>query len=409
MMDENNLSSVEKTVRLQGHLVDSDIMSSVLDRVVSLEGKFRFEQFDIGRTNIDPSVTTLTVFARDNAHMDQIMGELTQLGAFVEDENVLVERAPADCVVPERFYSTTNHRTAIKMEGTWIEVERQMMDSVIVVSPDFKKASCRKLRYVKKDDCVVVGTRGIHVMPMEKSRKRSVFDFMNSMVSSERNITVFVRQAATIMREAKSSGGRICVVPGPAVIHTGGSVHLASLIRKGYVDGLLSGNALAVHDVETMLFGTSLGVSLESGKSVEGGHRHHMAAINYINTYGGLRGLFEKGLLTSGIFFECLKNDVPYALAGSIRDDGPIPDVITDMRTAQERYIELLEDVDLVLMLASMLHSIAVGNVLPSYVRTICVDINPAAVTKLVDRGSFQAFGIVTDVSLFLRVLDLLL
>ncbi|MBU7013272.1 MAG: TIGR00300 family protein [Theionarchaea archaeon] len=408
-MDENNPRPVEKTVRLQGHLVDSDIMSSVLDRIVSLEGKFRFEEFDIGKTNVDPSVTILTVFAKDNEHMGLILGELTQLGAFVDDENAMVEKAPADCVVPENFYSTTNHRTAIRIKGTWVEVEEQMMDSVIVVSPDYERASCKKLRYIEKDDYVVVGTRGIHVMPREKSRKRSIFDFMHSVVSSERNITVFVKQAAHIMKDIKSAGGKTCVVPGPAVIHTGGSRHLASLIRKGYIDGLLSGNALAVHDVETMLFGTSLGVSLESGQSVEGGHRHHMAAINHINKYGGLRGLFEKGLLTSGIFFECLSHDVPFALAGSIRDDGPIPDVITDVRTAQEQYIELLEDVDLVLMLASMLHSIAVGNVLPSYVRTICVDINPAAVTKLVDRGSFQAFGIVTDVSLFLRVLDSLL
>jgi lysine-ketoglutarate reductase/saccharopine dehydrogenase-like protein (TIGR00300 family) len=232
---------------------------------------------------------------------------------------------------------------------------------------------------------------------------------MNSVVSSERNITVFVKRVADIMKETKSRNGKICVVAGPAVIHTGGSGHLASLIRKGYVDCILSGNALAVHDVETVLFGTSLGISLESGRSVEGGHRHHMAAINQINKYGGIRGLFENGMLNSGIFCECLKNNVQYALAGSIRDDGPIPDVITDSSAAQEEYIKLLRDIDLTLMLATMLHSIAVGNMLPSYARTICVDINPAAVTKLVDRGSFQASGIVTDVSLFLQVLDSLL
>ncbi|MBU7032495.1 MAG: TIGR00300 family protein [Theionarchaea archaeon] len=402
----NDSESIKRTVRLQGHIVDSGIMASVLDTIIRQNGKFQFEEFEIGKTNIDPSVTVLTIITRTETQMDQIMSELTQLGAFVEGENVRVEHAPADGIVPDTFYSTTNHRTAVMLQGTWVEVDNQMMDSVIVVSPDLALASCRKPRYVKRGDLVVVGRTGIHVMPMEKSRRRSVFDFMGSGVSSERNATILIKEVADVLRETKTKEGKICAVAGPAVVHTGGYSYLASLIRKGYIDCLLSGNALAVHDIENALYGTSLGISLTSGKKVEGGHRHHMAAINEVNHHGGIRGLYDSGRLTSGIFYECLKRGIDYALAGSLRDDGPLLDVISDSIQAQERYRELLDGVNLVLMLATMLHSIAVGNMLPSYVRTVCVDIHADTVTKLADRGSFHAVGIVTDVSLFLRVLD---
>jgi lysine-ketoglutarate reductase/saccharopine dehydrogenase-like protein (TIGR00300 family) len=403
---DNDRELIERTVRLQGHIVDSGIMASVLDTIISQNGKFRFEEFEIGKTNIDPSVTVLTIITQTEDQMDQVMSELTQLGAFVEGENVQTEKAPADGIVPNTFYSTTNHRTAVMLQGKWVEVDDQMMDSVIVVSPDYTRATCRKPRHVKKGDLVVVGRTGIHVMPGEKSRHRSVFDFMGSGVSSERNATILIKEVADVLKETKAKQGRICAVAGPAVVHTGGYSYLASLIRKGYIDCLLSGNALAVHDIENTLYGTSLGISLASGKNIEGGHRHHMAAINEVNSHGGIRGLYDAGKLTSGVFYECLTRGVDYALAGSIRDDGPLQDVITDSVQAQERYRELLKDVDLVLMLATMLHSIAVGNMLPSYVRTVCVDIHADTVTKLADRGSFHAVGIVTDVSLFLRVLD---
>jgi lysine-ketoglutarate reductase/saccharopine dehydrogenase-like protein (TIGR00300 family) len=402
---ENN-QKITKTVRLQGHIVDSGIMASVLDTIVSLNGTFRFEKFEIGKTNVDPSVTVLTIITPTHREMSQIMSELTQLGAFVEGENALTEKAPADGIVPAAFYSTTNHRTAVMIDEKWVEVDNQMMDSVIVISPDFTRAGCKKPRYVKKGELVVVGRNGIHVMPKEKSRRRSVFDFMGSGVSSERNATILIKEVADVIRDTKSQGGKICAVAGPAIVHTGGCLYLASLIKKGYVDCLLSGNALAVHDIENALYGTSLGISLLSGKNVEGGHRHHMAAINEVNKEGGIRGFYEAGKLTSGIFYECLTQGIDFALAGSLRDDGPLRDVITDSIQAQERYRELLTDVDLVLMLATMLHSIAVGNMLPSYVKTVCVDIHADTVTKLADRGSFHAVGIVTDVSLFLKVLD---
>ena len=399
-------TGVKKTVRLQGHIVDSGIMASVLDTIVSRQGTFRFEKFEIGKTNVDPTVTILTIMTQTELQMHQIMSELTQLGAFVEGENVQTDPAPANGIVPDSFYSTTNHRTVVMLQGIWVEVENQMMDSVIVVSPHATRAICKKPRYVKKGELVVVGRTGIHVMPREKSRGRSVFDFMGSGVSSERNATILIKEVAGVLKETKSHHGTICAVAGPAIIHTGGYPYLASLIKKGYVDCLLSGNALAVHDIENALYGTSLGISLTSGKNVEGGHRHHMAAINEVNKQGGIKGLYECGKLTSGIFYECLNRGIDFALAGSLRDDGPLLDVITDFVLAQERYRELLADVDLVLMLATMLHSIAVGNMLPSYVKTVCVDIHADAVTKLADRGSFHAVGIVTDVSLFLKVLD---
>jgi lysine-ketoglutarate reductase/saccharopine dehydrogenase-like protein (TIGR00300 family) len=187
------------------------------------------------------------------------------------------------------------------------------------------------------------------------------------------------------------------------VVHTGGSTYFQDLIKSGYVDVVLSGNALAVHDVEQAFFGTSLGVDLNTGKAIEGGHRHHMRAINTICRAGGLKQAVEQGVLTSGLMYECIKNNVDYVLAGSIRDDGPLPDTIMDLRLAQDRYTEALQDVKLVLALSTMLHGIGVGNMLPSWVKVVCVDINPAVVTKLADRGSSQTIGIVTDVGLFLH------
>jgi len=310
-------------------------------------------------------------------------------------------RADRDGCVPDDFYSTTNLRTHVRHLGGWLEVENQRMDSVIVVEDG--RASCRKLRDVRTGDAIVCGVEGVRAEPEFQERDRLGFAFMTNEISSERRVDVAVRRIAAMMADSKSTGGRIAFVAGPVLVHTGGADDFCQLIRGGFVDVLLAGNALAVHDVERSFFGTSLGVDLETGKTIHGGHRHHMRAINTICRAGGLRQAVEGGVLGSGIMYECIRRGVRYVLAGSIRDDGPIPDTLMDLREAQDRYAEALAGVKLVIVLSSMLHGIGVGNMLPSWVRMVCVDINPAVVTKLADRGSSQTIGLVTDVGLFLH------
>jgi lysine-ketoglutarate reductase/saccharopine dehydrogenase-like protein (TIGR00300 family) len=276
------------------------------------------------------------------------------------------------------------------------------MDAVIVTSGD--TAECRKLRDVRAGDPIVCGHDGIRVTPEFRERDRHGFAFMSNDVSSERRVEGSVARIAQMMRDVKQAGGRIAVVAGPVVVHTGGVEHFAELVRRGFVDVVLAGNALAVHDIEFALSGTSLGIDLVAGAPVEQGHRNHMAAINTVNRAGGIKGAVESGVLKSGVMYELVTHGVEYVLAGSIRDDGPLPDTLMDLVEAQERYAaELSKNVHMVLMLSSMLHSIGVGNMLPSWVRVVCVDINPAVVTKLSDRGSQQTVGVVTDVGLFLH------
>jgi len=291
----------------------------------------------------------------------------------------------------------------VRINGQWIEVDRQRMDAVIVV--DGENAHCRKLRDVRKGDEIVCGVNGIRVIPEFQERDRHGFAFMTNEISSERRVEVGVSRIAAMMRDVKRTGDRIAFVAGPVVVHTGGGTYFRDLIRGGYVDVLLAGNALAVHDAEQALFGTSLGVDLETGRAIEGGHRHHMRAINAICRAGGLRQAVKSGVLTSGVMYECITHGVDYVLAGSVRDDGPLPDTVVNLVEAQDRYAAALDRVGLVLVLSSMLHGIGVGNMLPAWVRLVCVDINPAVVTKLADRGSSQTVGIVTDVGLFLRQL----
>jgi lysine-ketoglutarate reductase/saccharopine dehydrogenase-like protein (TIGR00300 family) len=313
----------------------------------------------------------------------------------------VLKQADRDGCVPDDFYSTTNHRTEVRHRGHWHQVARQRMDAVIVV--DEERVVCRKLRDVRKGDAVVCGVAGVRVKPEFQERDRRGFAFMTNEISSERRVEVGVARIAAMMRDVKEAGGRIAVVAGPVVVHTGGSAYFQELIRGGFVQVLLAGNALAVHDVEQALFGTSLGVDLDTGKAIEGGHRHHMRAINAISRAGGLRQAVEQGVLTSGVMYECIRHGVDFVLAGSIRDDGPLPDTIMDLRDAQDRYAAVLDNVGLVLALSTMLHGIGVGNMLPSWVKMVCVDINPAVVTKLADRGSSQTMGVVTDVGLFLH------
>jgi lysine-ketoglutarate reductase/saccharopine dehydrogenase-like protein (TIGR00300 family) len=394
-------------VEAEGHLIDSQLLTAMWDTVVRHEGAFEVLEFRIGRTNEEPSFLSMRVTAGE-ARMTELLEELVTLGCRVsriEDAH----RIPADrdgCA-PDDFYSTTNHQTYVRLQGQWVLVERQRMDAAIVVerNASAERPSCRKLRDIRKGDQVVCGVAGVKIVPEFKERDRHGFAFMTNEISSERRVEVGVSRIAAMMRDAKKRRDKIAFVTGPVVVHTGGGSYFADLIRSGYVDVLLAGNALAVHDVEQALFGTSLGVDLETGRAIEGGHRHHMRAINAIYRAGGLKPAVETGVLKSGVMFECIRRGVDYVLAGSIRDDGPLPDTVMNLIEAQDRYTAALQGVSLVLVLSSMLHGIGVGNMLPAWVRLVCVDINPAVVTKLADRGSSQTIGIVTDVGLFLRQL----
>jgi lysine-ketoglutarate reductase/saccharopine dehydrogenase-like protein (TIGR00300 family) len=391
-------------VEADGHLIDSNLLNAIFDRVIEHGARYEVARFDIGRTNEDFSHLEMKVIASDAAAMQELLDDLVPLGCHpIVERDARTELADKDRCVPDDFYSTTNHRTHVRRGGTWLEVERQRMDAVVVIEDG--RAECRKLRDVKKDDRVVCGVDGIRVTPQFRERDRHGFAFMSNDISSERRVEVSVAKVADMMREVKSSSGRIAFVAGPVVVHTGGIEYFSRLIRNGFVDVLLSGNALAVHDIEYALFGTSLGVDLDKGNPVEEGHKNHMRAINAVNRAGGIRAAVEQGVVRSGIMHDCVKHEIEFVLAGSIRDDGPLPETIMDLIEAQERYAAALVDVKLVLMLSSMLHSIGVGNMLPSWVRVVCVDINPAVVTKLADRGSSQTVGIVTDVGLFLRQL----
>jgi lysine-ketoglutarate reductase/saccharopine dehydrogenase-like protein (TIGR00300 family) len=403
-----DLSSHAAVVEAEGHLIDSQILNSIFDTVIERGGQFEVQQFQIGRTNDEFSRLKLKVSAPTAESLRRLLEELMPLGCrAVEERDVLVRSADRDGSAPDDFYSTTNLRTEVRIDGRWIPVSRQRMDAAIVVraSADGAAAECRKLREIKTGDHVVCGLAGLRVLPQFRDRERADFAFMSNEVSSERRVETSVARIAAIVRDVKRRGERVVFVAGPVVIHTGGAPYFMELIRRGYVDAVLAGNALAVHDAEQALFGTSLGVDLEAGVAVQGGHRHHMRAINRINRAGGIRAAVASGVLPSGVMVECVRAGVEYVLAGSIRDDGPLADTITDIVEAQNRYAEVLASAGMVIVLSTMLHGIGVGNMLPAWVPVVCVDINPAVVTKLADRGSSQTIGLVTDVGLFLHQL----
>ncbi len=394
----------QEVVEASGHLIDSHMMERIFDTVVEYNGRFEVEQFRIGRTNADASYLRLKLETAQGGEMQQLLGQLLGLGCTpVDTGDAALEVVGRDCCAPEDFYSTTNHRTEVRHAGKWVEVENQRMDAMIVAEDG--RAFCRRLRDLRKGDRVVMGMRGIRVMPESKERDRLAFAFMSNGVSSERQLETAVRQTATLMEQVRAEGKRIVLVSGPVVVHTGGTAAMAELIRGGWVSALLAGNALGVHDIENALLGTSLGVRQTDGRQEEHGHRNHMRAINAIYHAGGIAKAVASGKLTSGVMYECVKAEVPFVLAGSLRDDGPLPDTITDMNRAQDAYAEQLKGAGLVLCLGSMLHSIATGNMLPSWVKIVCVDINPAVVTKVSDRGTGQAVGVVTDVGQFLGLL----
>ena len=396
--------STTEIVETEGHLIDSRLMTEIFDSVVKHGGTFEVLDFTIGRTNNDFSRLQMRVAAPDRQAMQGLLEELLTFGCRTSVESdAALQPAPSDGCAPDDFYSTSNHRTSVRHRGQWLEVERQRMDAAIVIENG--RATCRKLRDLRVGDPVVCFLDGIRVTPEFRERDRHGFAFMTGGISSERHVETSVERIADMIRDVKNGGGRIAFVVGPVVVHTGAAAYFCDLIRRGYVDVLLAGNALAVHDIEGALYGTSLGISLKTGVPVEGGHRHHMRAINAIRRAGGIGPAVASGLLTSGIMFESVKHNVPYVLAGSIRDDGPLPDTIMDLVEAQDRYAEALANVGIAVILSTMLHGIGVGNMLPSWIKVVCVDINPSVVTKLVDRGSAQTMGVVTDTGLYVHQL----
>jgi lysine-ketoglutarate reductase/saccharopine dehydrogenase-like protein (TIGR00300 family) len=405
------MGTVHEVVEMSGHIIDSWTLPKAWDTIMDRGGNFDVEEMQVGATKNDTSYVRLKILAPDADTLDLIISELQQLGAvLLHADDAHTTTVEQDGVLPEKFYSTTNLPTQVRLNGQWVTVENIEMDVAIVIDRPNNRAYCRPMHDVRVGDEVVVGHDGIRVQPYARERERDTFAFMQSDVSSEKTKILAIHHIARQMKEVRARNGKILFVLGPAVIHTGAGRYIAELMRQGYVQVIFGGNAIITHDVESSLFGTSLGVNLDSGEQVEGGHRNHLRAINAIRAIGSVEKAVEVGLLRSGITYEAIKHNIPMVLAGSVRDDGPMPGVISDMQEAQHRMREQISGVEMTIMIASMLHAIATGNLLPAHVRTVVVDINPSVVTKLADRGSFQAAGLVTDAELFLReLLDALL
>ena len=398
-------------VEISGHIIDSLLLPKVLDEINNLGGRHQLQDIKVGTRRADPSFARLEIQADSAELLEKILASIVRHGAVpVHQKDCELQAADVAGAFPEGFYCTTNLDTEVRLKGKWIPVRKQKMDAGICVAAD-GTATCVLMSDVKLGDQVVIGRHGVRVKPLEQPGTGifhgagHAFGFMSSAVSSEKPKGIAVREVAAAMRRAKAGNGHILVVAGPAVVHTGSGPLFSSLIRQGYVHRLFAGNALATHDIEQALFGTSLGVAVDQGNVIERGHEHHLRSINRIRRLGGIRAAVEAGVLKQGIMYECIQNNVPFVLAGSIRDDGPLPEVITDTLVAQRTMRAQIENVTFCLMIATTLHSIAVGNLLPARVPVVCVDINPATVTKLSDRGSFQTVGLVTDVEPFLRVL----
>ena len=399
------LESVED-VQISGHIIDSLLLPKVLDVITASGGAFRIKQISIGQARQDPSFALVEVRAASDEQLREILNQISDHGAVPTAlQDCQLVAADLDGAFPEGFYSSTNQRTEVRLGGNWIEVADQEMDCGVSVDRAKGTARCIAMSDVKRGEDYVVGHAGVRVIPYERATHRQSFEFMNSAVSTEKPKGVAIRQIAEELRETRAAGGRTLLVGGPAIVHTGSGEHVCQLIRDGYINVLFAGNALATHDIEQALYGTSLGVHLDRGDLAEAGHEHHLRAINTIRRLGGIRRAVETGRLTSGIMYECVKHDTDFLLAGSIRDDGPLPEVITDVLDAQREMRARIKDVTFCLMIATTLHSIAVGNLLPAWVKVVCVDINPSTVIKLNDRGSFQTVGLVTDVEPFLRSL----
>ena len=397
----------KREIELSGHIIDSYILPKTFDIIMNREGDFDVVDIQVGKNKSDMSRAKMIVYAKSIDKLNEILDELSAIGVSISEiKEVNLLSSPADKVLPEGFYSTTHHITHVLYNGNWLLVKDIEMDCAIVIDEEKEFAHCVPINSIKKGDKIVVGIEGVKVSSPQKPREKSnAFEFMDSDVSSEKPLMTIVKDVAEEVKKVKSKGGKIAFVGGPAIDHTGTNNIVAKLIKEGFIDVLFAGNALATHDAEINLFGTSLGINIETGDIVTNGHSHHMRAINAINRSGSIKEAVEDGTLTRGIMYELIKNDVPFVLAGSIRDDGPLPDVMTDVIEAQKVMRKYAQEVDMVLMISTMLHSIATGNLLPSRVKSICVDINPSTVTKLSDRGSAQVVGIVTDIGTFLPLL----
>jgi lysine-ketoglutarate reductase/saccharopine dehydrogenase-like protein (TIGR00300 family) len=403
-MNENQIATED--VEISGHIIDSLLLPKILDKITEAGGTFRIKKITIGQARHNPSFALVEVQADTKPHLQSIIAEIVDHGA-VPVHLADARHMPADVAgaFPEGFYSTTNQRTEIRVQNNWLPVADQEMDCGIVYTPESNMARCVPMTEIRLGELCVVGHAGVRVFPHQRPVEQSDFEFMNSSVSTEKPKGVAIRNIAQRLFQTKRSGGKTLLVGGPAIVHTGSDSYVCELLRNGYIHRLFAGNALATHDIEQALFGTSLGVDMRGGTIVEHGHEHHLRAINRIRRAGGIVAAVEQGILKSGIMYECVKQQIPYLLAGSIRDDGPLPDVITDSLLAQTRMREQIRDVSFCLMIATTLHSIAVGNLLPAHVHVVCVDINPSTVIKLGDRGSWQTVGLVTDVEPFLRAL----
>jgi lysine-ketoglutarate reductase/saccharopine dehydrogenase-like protein (TIGR00300 family) len=397
---------VVEEVEVRGHIVDSLLLPKILDRILLMGGSFEIRECKIGVRRLDPSYARIAIQADDHETLGAILGDVVEHGASpVHAEDAKVVPADIAGAFPEEFYSTTSQPTQVRIHGRWADVEDQEMDCGIVVDREAGRLRCIPMCHVELGMPIVVGHAGVRVLPIERSREVSLFGFMNSTVSSEKPKAVSVKGVVDALRATRAAGKKVLLVGGPAIVHTGSASHAARLIRDGWIQVLFAGNALATHDIEQAIYGTSLGVSMARGEQIEHGHEHHLRAINTIRRLGGIARAVECGVLTSGIMFESVRAGIDVVLGGSIRDDGPLPEVITDTLVAQDRMRAAIHDVGFALLIATALHSIATGNLLPASVKVVCVDINPATVTKLNDRGTFQTIGLVTDVEPFLRSL----
>jgi lysine-ketoglutarate reductase/saccharopine dehydrogenase-like protein (TIGR00300 family) len=403
--------SVSEEVEVRGHIIDSLILPKILDVITSSGGAFEIKKVSVGQCRADPSYALVEVRADTAERLERIMASIADHGAVrIHDHDCRLEPADLAGSFPEGFYCSTNQQTEIRCHHEWIGVDDQEMDCGIVVNTDRTAARCIAMTDVQVGDEIVIGHAGVRVFPLDRQSNSHGFEFMNSAVSTEKPKGVVIRRIARELFQTRRGTGRSLLVGGPAIVHTGSSDALCQLISRGYVDVLFAGNALATHDIENALFGTSLGVDLREGESTDAGHEHHLRAINRIRRLGSIRAAVEQNVLQRGVMYECIKHQVDFMLAGSIRDDGPLPEVITDSIEAQRTMREKVRGITFCLMIATTLHSIAVGNLLPASTSVVCVDINPSTVIKLNDRGSFQTVGLVTDVAPFmdqlLRELD---
>ncbi len=396
------MKQFSREIEVSGHIIDSLILSKIFDGVMDLDGEFEILKIKIGKKKRDESYAKLRIIGKNQKHLDQILELVYREGATAKiQKEVKLKGAPKNCTMPENFYSTTNNYTQIFRNGKWIKVENMMMDKCIVVKAN--KAKCVPIREIKKGDKIMIGEDGVKIMPPKRPREgMNVFQFMGGSSSSERPTQHIAKKVAEDIYKTRKSGGKVVLVGGPAIVHTGAVESVATLIRLGYINALLAGNALAVHDIEYATLGTSLGMNVRDGTLAVKGYRNHMQAINSVFKAGSIAKMVKSKKLNKGIMYECIKKKIPYVLAGSIRDDGPLPGVLTDISEAQQKYKEILKNAKMVIMVSTMLHSIATGNMLPADVKIIVVDINQPTVTKLMDRGTWQAVGIVSDVGAFL-------